>query len=144
MSSAVQALFIEEGRSRSRVVVTDLKRTRLVQYAGASGDYNPVHSDHPFAVEAAGYPGVFAHVMLTMGLAATVLTRWVGRENLLEYGVRFRAQVWPGDTLTATAVVERVWDDADGDGRRVQFALTVDNQSGVAVLSGTATARLEG
>src|SRR5687768_15307331 len=97
---------VKVGDHREHVVVEDLKRTQIVQYAGASGDFNPLHTDQEFAVKVAGYPGVFAHGMLTMGMTGRVLTEWLGRENLLRFGVRFKAQVWPGDTLTVTAAVD--------------------------------------
>lgn len=126
------------GEKRTLVVVEDLSRTRIVQYAGVSGDYNPLHTDERFAREVAGYPGVFAHGMLTMGLSVRVVTDWVGEESLVEYGVRFSKQVWPGDTLTATAVVE-----SGADGVAV-FALTTVNQKDETVLTGTVKARVAG
>ena len=91
-----------------------LTRDSLVRYAGASGDYNPVHTDNEFVTKVAGYPGVFAHGMLTMGLTGRMLTDYVGVGNLTRYGVRFTRQVFPGDTLTATAT-----DDGNGDPKRV-------------------------
>ena len=84
-------------------MVEDLKRTQIVQYAGASGDYNPLHTDEMFTTEVAGYPSVFAHGMLTMGMTGRMVTDWFGVEALKNYGVRFVKQVFPGDTLTATA-----------------------------------------
>src|SRR5690606_6172109 len=102
------AQAVAPGEVRELVVVRDLTRTRIVQYAGASGDFNPVHTDERFAVEAAGYPSVFAHGMLTMGMAGRVLTDWFGPEALLRYSARFRAQVFPGATLTVRARVESV------------------------------------
>ncbi|MET7650107.1 MULTISPECIES: MaoC/PaaZ C-terminal domain-containing protein [unclassified Streptomyces] len=132
---------VKVGESRERVLVEDLKRTRIVQYAGASGDFNPLHTDERFAVEAAGYPGVFAHGMLTMGMAGRVLTDWVGPEALLRFGVRFKAQVRPGDTLTATAVVESIEDTPAGP--VAHFSVRTVNQDGVEVVTGAATARLE-
>ncbi|WP_329310881.1 MaoC/PaaZ C-terminal domain-containing protein [Streptomyces sp. NBC_01262] len=134
---ALRADGIKVGESREEVVVEDLKRTRIVQYAGASGDFNPLHTDQEFAVKVAGFPGVFAHGMLTMGLTGRVLTDWVGRDRLLRYGVRFKAPVWPGDTLTTTVTVESV------DGPVAEFSVRTVNQSGVEVVSGTAAARLD-
>ena len=99
----LKAADVKPGDSRRQVVAENLTRTQIVQYAGASGDYNPLHTDEPFARDVAGYPGVFAHGMLTMGMTARVLTDWAGDSRLLTYGVRFTAQVWPGDTLTTTA-----------------------------------------
>jgi acyl dehydratase len=131
---------VEVGESRSLVLVDDLTRTQIVQYAGASGDYNPLHTDDRFTKEVAGYPSVFAHGMLTMGMTGRVLTDWFGAEALTAYGVRFVKQVWPGDTLTATATVTGV---RDANAQRLAD-LTVEtvNQHGEAVLTGTATARL--
>lgn len=124
---------LEVGASRTVVVVDDLTRTRIVQYAGASGDYNPLHTDERFAREVAKSPGVFAHGMLTMGLSARAVTDWIGEERLTRIGVRFTAQVWPGDTLTATVTVTEV---TDGE---VRFELTTTNQDGKVVLTGTAS-----
>ncbi|HIA46486.1 MAG TPA: acyl dehydratase, partial [Candidatus Hydrogenedentes bacterium] len=59
---------LAKGDTHEEVVVDDLTRTQLVQYAGASGDYNPLHTDTKYATEIAKYPGVFAHGMLSMGL----------------------------------------------------------------------------
>lgn len=128
---------LEVGTSRTVVLVENLTRTRIVQYAGASGDYNPLHSDEPFAREVAKYPGVFAHGMLTMGLTARAVTDWVGEERLTRIGVRFTAQVWPGDTLTAVVTVTEV---AAG---QATFELTTTNQHGAVVLSGTAACTLD-
>ena len=65
---------IKVGDSHSSVLVEDLKRTQIVQYAGASGDYNPLHTDEIFTTQIAGYPRVFAHGMLSMGLTGTMIT----------------------------------------------------------------------
>jgi acyl dehydratase len=126
------------GASRTTVLVENLTRTRIVQYAGASGDYNPLHTDERFAKEIAGYPGVFAHGMLTMGMTARAVTDWVGEERLTRFGVRFTAQVWPGDTLTAVVTVTAV----DGDEATLQ--VTTTNQEGTVVLTGTAACRFGG
>jgi acyl dehydratase len=131
---------VQVGDTRELVVAEDLTRTQIVQYAGASGDYNPLHSDERFATEVAGYPSVFAHGMLTMGMSGRVLTDWFGPEALLAYGVRFVAQVWPGDRLTTTATVSAL---REQDGVPVaDLTVTATNQDGQTVLSGTATARL--
>ena len=106
-------------------------------YAGASGDYNPVHTDEVFTKEVAGYPSVFAHGMLTMGMTGKMLTNYVGDGRLTEYGVRFTSQVFPGDTLDATATVTAV---ADGI---VELEVSTVNQSGAEVLKGSAKARVD-
>ena len=132
---------VKVGDKRDLVLVDDLSRTQIVQYAGASGDYNPLHTDDRFTTEVAGYPSVFAHGMLTMGMTGRVLTDWFGVENLTNYGVRFVKQVFPGDALTATAEVIGVRDE--GGQRLADLTVTTVNQDGDAVLSGTATARLD-
>src|SRR6187551_3165030 len=105
---ALKASELKVGDTYTERLVEDLKRTQIVQYAGASGDYNPIHTDEVFATKVAGYPSVFAHGMLTMGMTGRMLTDLVGDGRLTRFGGRFTAQVWPGDDLTATAVVEAV------------------------------------
>jgi len=138
---ALSASQLSVGDTHSEVLVEDLKRTQLVQYAGASGDYNPVHTDEKFVTEMAGYPTVFAHGMLTMGMTGALVTNYVGDARLTNYGVRFVNQVWPGDTLTGTA---EVTDIREQDGTHlVDLLLTTVNQEGTPVLTGTATARID-
>ena len=138
---SVSAASLKTGDSRELQLVDDLTRTQIVMYAGASGDYNPLHSDEKFAREVAGYPGIFAHGMLTMGMSGRVVTDWFDVARVTKYGVRFVRQVWPGDTLTATAVVDAVRED-DG-AHYADVSITTVNQDGTTVLTGTATARLD-
>ena len=133
---------LQVGQTFETVVVEDLKRTQIVQYAGASGDYNPLHTDEIYTTSIAGYPSVFAHGMLTMGLTGQAIAGLVGPENLLRFGVRFTAQVWPGDTLTVRGSVVRI--EETDDGRVAEFAVFTVNAEGREVLSGYAHARLAG
>ena len=128
---------LKVGDSRELVLVENLSRTQIVMYAGASGDFNPIHHDEVFATKAAGYPSVFAHGMLTMGMTARVVTDWLGDGVLTEYGVRFVRQVWPGDTLTAKGTIAAV--GADG---AVEVDVTTVNQAGEPVVTGRAKAVL--
>jgi acyl dehydratase len=137
----LRAAEVEVGQTRELVVVEDLTRTQLVQYAGASGDYNPLHTDEVYATQVAGYPTVFAHGMLTMGMTGRLVTDWVGDGRLVRFGVRFGRQVWPGETLTARATIEGLREE-DGD-QLVDLVLTTINQAGDAVMTGYATARLD-
>src|SRR6202161_666008 len=105
---ALSAAKLKVGDTHTERLVEDLKRTQIVQYAGASGDYNPLHTDEIYATKVAGFPTVFAHGMLTMGLTAPLVTDWVGDGRLLSLGSRFERQVWPGDTLTATATIDAI------------------------------------
>lgn len=134
---ALSASKLKVGETHTARLVEDLKRTQIVQYAGASGDYNPLHTDEIFTTQVAGYPSVFAHGMLTMGMTGKMLTDYVGDARLTKYGVRFTSQVWPGDTLEATATVTEV---ADGV---VKLDVSTKNQDGVEVLSGYAEARVD-
>ena len=119
----------------------ELTRTDLVQYAGASGDYNPLHSDDVYTREAAGYKSVFAHGMLTMGMTGKMLTNYVGDGRLTKFGVRFTNQVWPGDTLVATATVAAIRNE---NGQNlVDLTLSTKTPTGVEVVSGSATARAD-
>jgi acyl dehydratase len=120
-------------------VVEGLTRTQIVQYAGASGDFNPLHSDAVFTERVAGYPGVFSHGMLTMAMTGRVLTDLAGPEALVRFGARFRAQVWPGDTLVAKATVDDI--RTEGCVTLVDLTLSTTNQRGEEVLSGYATVR---
>jgi acyl dehydratase len=79
--------------------------------------------------------------MLTMGMTGRVLTDWMGDGRLTKYGVRFSKQVWPGDTLTATATVDAIR-EVDGEWFADISVVTV-NQDGDAVIKGSATARLD-
>jgi acyl dehydratase len=89
-----------------------LTRESLVRYAGASGDFNPIHYRDDVAA-AVGLPGVLAHGMLTMGLAVGTLESWVGDTGrILDYGVRFTKPVVvdpeTGADVTVTAKVGAV------------------------------------
>jgi acyl dehydratase len=138
----LQASELKLGDVHTEVVVDDLTRTQIVQYSGASGDYNPLHSDEVFATQVAGFPGIFAHGMLTMGLTGKMVTNYVGDSRLRSFGGRFRAQVWPGDTLTAQSEVVDIRTDDDGAGV-VELRITTINQDGVDVFTGEATATID-
>jgi acyl dehydratase len=131
---------LKVGDEREQVLVENLTRTQIVQYAGASGDFNPIHHDELFASKAAGYPSVFAHGMLTMGLTGRLLTDWLGDGVLNEFGVRFVKQVWPGDTLTAKGTVKQI--QIEGRQGRVEIEIETRNQRGEPVVSGSAVATL--
>jgi len=138
---ALSAAKLKVGDSYSQVVFDNITRTQLVMYAGASGDYNPLHSDEVFTTKVAGYPSVFAHGMLSMGATGRMLTDYVGDGRLKKYGVRFVRQVFPGDSLTATATVEAIRDEEGG--KVVDLNVSTVNQDGQEVVSGYATAHID-
>lgn len=138
---ALKASDLSVGDTHEEVVVENLSRTQIIQYAGASGDYNPLHTDEIFTTKVAGYPTVFAHGMLSMGMTGKMLSNYVGDGRLTKYGVRFSSQVWPGDSLTAQATVEAIREE--GGELLVDLAVSTKNQDGVEVVKGSATARLD-
>ena len=108
-------------------------RADLVRYAGASGDFNPIHWNERFATSV-GLPNVIAHGMFTMALAVRVVTDWAGDPGaVVEYGVRFtRPVVVPdpdGATLRVEGAVRAVRDDGLID---VDLTTTVDGQTVLA------------
>ncbi|MEK7793791.1 MAG: MaoC/PaaZ C-terminal domain-containing protein [Candidatus Hydrogenedentota bacterium] len=137
----LSASEIKVGDTYLERVVEDLKRTQIVQYAGASGDYNPVHTDEMFVTKVASYPSVFAHGMLTMGLTGKALTNYVGDGRLTKFGVRFSKQVWPGDTLDTKIGVKAI--RQEGSQNLVDLELETVNQNGEPVIKGSATARID-
>jgi len=121
------------------VVVENLTRTDLVRYAGASGDFNPIHHDEGFS-KVAGNPTVFGHGMLTAGFVGKCVTDFVGAENLRKFKVRFATRVWPGDTITCKGRVTKKYDEA-GE-HRIDGEVAALNQKGEVAVSGTFTAAL--
>jgi len=138
---ALLASKLKVGDTHEEKVVENLTRTQIVQYAGASGDYNPIHTDEVYTTQVAGYPSVFAHGMLSMGMTGMMLTNYVGDGRLTKFGVRFTRQVWPGDSLTAKATVDAVREE--GGQHYVDLTVSTVNQDGTEVVSGYATARVD-
>lgn len=128
---------LKEGMEGPEWAVENLSRTMFVKYAGASGDFNPMHHDDSIA-QAVGYPSVFGHGMFTAGVLSHYLTDWFGVENIRKFKVRFRKQVWPGDTLSVQAKVLRTYEES-GE-HRADVEANVVNQKGEVVLEGWATA----
>ncbi len=121
------------------VISHKLTRTDLVKYAGASGDFNPMHHDE-VAAQAAGQPSVFGHGMFSMGLLGSALTDYVGVGNVTRYKVRFARQTWPDEVLSSRIVIT---DKREADGKKlVDLAVTLSNQEGEDKLVGEATAEL--
>jgi acyl dehydratase len=136
-----QKLFFEDVKEGDAApdVSQELGRTDLVMYAGASGDFNPMHTDEVAAKEA-GLPGVFGHGMFTMGLLGRALTDYVGVGNLKLYKVRFTKQTWPGEKLTTKVTVAKKYEE-HGE-HRVDLECSVVNEAGEPKVTGTAVAAL--
>ena len=121
------------------VVRHTLTRTDLVKYAGASGDFNPMHHDE-VAAQAAGQASVFGHGMFSMGLLGSAITDYVGVGNLTRYQVRFARQTWPDEVLSSKVVVTG---KREQDGKTlIDLAVTLSNGDGEDKVVGEATAAL--
>ncbi len=136
-----QKLFFDEvGEGDAAPEVShELTRTDLVMYAGASGDFNPMHTDE-VAAHAAGLPSVFGHGMFTAGLLGHAITDYVGVGNLANFKIRFTKQTWPGEVLTTHVSVLRKY--AEGSEHRIDLECSVTNQHGETKLTGVAVAAL--
>ena len=136
-----QKLFFDDVQEGDRApeFSQTLGRTDLVMYAGASGDFNPMHHDEVAAKEA-GLPSVFGHGMFTMGLLGKALTDYVGVGNLKLYRVRFTKQTWPGEKLTTNVTVAKKYEE-QGE-HRVDLDVSVVNDAGEAKIQGVAVAAL--
>ena len=127
---------IEEGTEHKETMVEKVDRAMFVRYAGASGDFNPIHWNEDFA-KAAGYPGVFAQGMWTAGVLGTFLTNWAGEESVRKFRTRFVGQVWPGESLICSGKVTKVYEQ-DGE-QRADIDLEVTNDKGERKIDGGAT-----
>jgi acyl dehydratase len=121
------------------VITHKLTRTDLVKYAGASGDFNPMHHDEVKA-QAAGLPSVFGHGMFSAGFLAKAVTDYVGVGSLTTYKVRFAKQTWPGETFTTKITVKAK--RKENGSNLVDLDATLLNQNGEVKVSGEATAAL--
>jgi acyl dehydratase len=128
MSPRVNLAEVRVGDALPEVSET-IERMDLVRYAGASGDFNPIHWSDEIA-RAVGLPGVIAHGMYSMGVATRMITAWVGDPAVIRrLRVRFSNMIEPGQTLTAKGEV------AEADGGRVLVRFHAENEKGEKVLS---------
>lgn len=118
---------------------TPIDRVQLSRYAGASGDYNPVHVDETYA-KSVGMPSVYAPGMLIMGFLGQLVSDWARGGQLRRYNVKFIKIVWPSDTVVCKGRVTDRWGDS---GRYYgEIDIWAENQKGELVLKGQATIQL--
>lgn len=127
---------MKDGETRTETMVDKVDRAMFVRYAGASGDFNPIHWNEDFA-KSAGYPGVFAQGMFTAGVLATFLTNWVGESNVRRFRTRFIGQVWPSEQIVCSGKVTKIY-DVDGE-PRADVELSVTNAEGERKIEGDAS-----
>ncbi len=119
-----------------------LDRAQLVRYAGASGDFNPIHWNERVA-RSVGLPDVIAHGMLTMALAGRIVTDWVGDPGaLLEYGVRFTRPVVVADPGGADLQITAKIGAVDAETRVVRVDITAQFDGQTVLGKARATVRL--
>jgi acyl dehydratase len=121
--------------NRLERTMAPITRTQIVRFAGASGDFNPMHHDEPFAL-AAGQPSVFAMGQLQAAMLASMVAKWLGAENVVGYGVRFHDKVWPGDRLVLSGEVA-----GEVGGLRACELKATREADGAVVLTGWARAK---
>ena len=128
---------LREGEERS-FEVPDVNRTHFVRYAGASGDFNPIHHDQTFA-ERAGLSTVFGIGMWTGGVLSRIPSEWFGPESIRRFQVRFASRLWPSDTIRCRGRITRVYEE---DGLpHADLDLLAENQKGEVLIQGSATVR---
>jgi acyl dehydratase len=130
---------VREGDEAPPVVMANITRTQIVKYAGASGDFNPIHHDELYAIRG-GNDRVFAMGMMTTGFLSHMVTDWVGDGNLRKYKVRFTQKVWPGDTVTCKGKITRKY--TEGGKNYIAADVFAENQRGEKVITGSIVAEV--
>ena len=115
-----------------------ITQSRLVRYAGASGDFNPIHTVPEYAREA-GLDGTIAHGMLIMGMLGQMVSGWVGVKQVAKYGVSFKGMTRPGDKLTATGEVTKKY-ESDGV-KLADLSVRIADEQGEVKVEGKVTLR---
>jgi peroxisomal enoyl-CoA hydratase 2 len=133
MASKIKYDSVTAGDAIPAITIENVSRPDFVRYAGASGDFVPLHYDQTF-VEAAGIPTVFAQGMWTAGCLSRCLTDYAGAGSVRRFRVRFARQVWPGDTLTCRGTVTGKT-EKNGE-KLVEGELEVVNQKGETTVKG--------
>jgi acyl dehydratase len=130
---------VNVGDSIPSLTAAPITETQLVRYAGASGDFNPIHTV-PHLAEAAGLGGVIAHGMLVMGLVGRTITAWIGIAPLRQFGVRFTGMTKPGQTITITGkVIEKLIVNGE---HRIRCEVVASDQDGQPKVQGSFVAAL--
>jgi acyl dehydratase len=122
---------VQIGDEIPRLMKTPITHLQLVKYAGASGDFNPLHTN-PKVGEAIGTGGIIAHGMLIMGFIGQMLSNYVGPQALKKFGVRFKGMTHLDDEITCTGTITEKYEE-NGEGRIAGEALAVDQKGDVKV-----------
>ena len=130
---------VRTGEELPSLAKSPIDRVQLARYAGASGDFNPVHVDEVYAKNL-GMPSVYAPGMLVMGMLGQLVSDWARGGQLRRYSVKFSRMVWPGDALICKGRVTDRWGEA---GRYfAELEVWAENQKGELVMKGQALVQL--
>lgn len=127
--------YLQIGETLEAVQLPPVTRLDLIKYAGASGDYNPIHTIDEEATKA-GLPGIIAHGMWTMGNLAKLFTPFYEDGFIQDYSIRFRGMVFLEDVITLQATL------AEMSEQDLQFEVAAVNQNGVEVIKGRVVFKL--
>ncbi|OHX53901.1 dehydratase [Planococcus salinarum] len=127
---------MEIGEALPTIQLAPVARLDLIKYAGASGDFNPIHTIDADA-ESAGLPGIIAHGMWTMGNLAKLFTPYLGEGFMRDYAIRFKGMVFLGDVVSLRAVLK------EKEGETLHFDVEAVNQDDKKVLSGKVAFSME-
>jgi acyl dehydratase len=122
---------VQVGDSIPQLVKSPVTHLQLVRYAGASGDFNPLHTD-PKIGEMIGTGGIIAHGMLIMGFVGQLLSDYVGPAALRKFNVRFKGMTRIGDVITCSGTITEKY-EADGEARIAGKVQAVDQNGDVKV-----------
>ncbi len=130
---------VQVGDALPKLVKSPVTHLQLVRYAGASGDFNPLHTDAKIG-EMIGTGGIIAHGMLIMGFLGQLLSDYVGPSALRKFGVRFKGMTHLDDVITCTGTITEKY-EADGEARIAGKVQAADQNGDVKVV-GTFVAAL--
>ena len=128
---------VNVGDPMPTLVKEPVGKVQLVRYAGASGDFNPLHTD-PEVGKAAGIGGQIAHGMLVMGFVGQAITRWVPKKQLKSFSVRFAGMTRPDDVITVTGKIVEKREDSG----RIRCEVSARNQRDELIVAGQFEAEL--
>ncbi|MBN2534507.1 MAG: MaoC family dehydratase N-terminal domain-containing protein [Spirochaetales bacterium] len=124
---------IKEGDELPALTKGPITQVQLAKYAGASGDFNPIHLDNNYA-KAAGLDGIIAHGMLLMGILGQMISGWAGISAVKEYSVHFKSYTRLQDRVTAKGVVEKK--EENEKGKFLHCTVFVEDQNGEVKITG--------
>jgi acyl dehydratase len=130
---------VQVGDAIPKLVKSPLSHLQLVRYAGASGDFNPLHTD-PKIGELVGVGGIIGHGMLTMGFVGQLLSDYIGPTALRKFGVRFKGMTHLDDVITCTGTITEKY-EVDGESR-IAGKVQATDQNGDVKVAGTFVAAL--